>query len=328
MAKIRWGILGVAHINRRLIPAFAVAADAELRAIASRSLDKATEAARAAAIPVAHGSYEALLADPNIDAVYIPLPNTLHAEWTRKAADAGKHILCEKPLTPTATEAAELVAYCRQRGVVLLDGFMWPHHPRTTRLRELIDANTIGSVRRVVSAFTFTLPLVPDNIRLQTNMAGGSLLDVGCYCVYGSRWALGAEPVAVRATARYQFGVDVALEGTLIFADDRVATFDCGFTAPLRGWLEIVGTEGVIHVPEMWLPDAGATWIVQRNEQPAESFSLPGHDQIAAMIDNVSRAIADKREPMPSSDEAVRTLRVLDALAEAARTGREMVVRP
>jgi predicted dehydrogenase len=197
-----WGILGVAKINDRLLPAFKAAENTSLIAIASRDAAKAKAAAFAAGIPTAYGSYEALLADRAVDAVYIPLPNTLHAEWTRRAADAGKHVLCEKPLTPTAEEAAQLVAYCRAKGVRLMDGFMWPHHARTARLRRLLDDGAIGAVRHVAAAFTFQLPLDPQNIRLQPAMAGGSLLDVGCYPVYGIRWAFGAEPERVYATAK------------------------------------------------------------------------------------------------------------------------------
>src|SRR5207244_962995 len=137
--KVRWGILGAAKINNLVLPSMARAANAELRAIASRSLDKAQAAAKAGNIPVAHGSYEALLDDPNIDAIYNPLPNHLHAEWTRKAAERGKHVLCEKPLAPTAAQAQELVDFCRARKVCLMDGFMWPHHPRTAKVRQLID---------------------------------------------------------------------------------------------------------------------------------------------------------------------------------------------
>src|SRR5207247_5448794 len=144
----------------------------------------------------AYGSYEELRADPDVDAVYIPLPNSLHAEWTRKAAEHGKHVLCEKPLCPTAAEAADLVAYCRAAGVRLMDGFMWPHHPRTRRIRQMLDDGVIGPVQRVTAAFTFKMdPLSTDNIRLQPAMGGGSLLDVGCYPVFGIRWAFGAEPV-------------------------------------------------------------------------------------------------------------------------------------
>src|SRR5690242_482336 len=169
MTKLRWGILGVAKINDRLLPAFARAANADLRAIASRSLDRARSAARSAGIPAAHGTYEALLDDPAIDAVYIPLPNTLHAEWALKAAERGKHVLCEKPLAPTAAEAQRVVEGCRARGVTLMDGFMWPHHPRTARLRQFLDGGGIGEVRRVAGAFTFRMEqLDPANIRLHS----------------------------------------------------------------------------------------------------------------------------------------------------------------
>jgi predicted dehydrogenase len=324
--KVRWGILGVAGINERLRPAFAKARNAELRAIASRSKEKAEQAARAANIPVAHGSYEALLDDPNIDAIYIPLPNTLHADWTRKAAERGKHILCEKPLTPTAAEAQELVDFCRARKVCLMDGFMWPHHPRTARIRQLLDSGAIGEVRRVGGAFTFRMKeLDPANIRLQPALAGGSLLDVGCYPVYGIRWAFGAEPVRVQATARYEHGVDVEMNGTLWLADGRVATFDCGFTLPFRGWLEITGTDGVICVSEMWVPHRPASFIIEREGRPPEQETIEG-DQIQYMIEGFGRAVLDKTPIRPDPLEAVRTLRVLDALAKSARDGKVVQV--
>src|SRR4051794_31469504 len=208
-AKVRWGILGVAHINGRLLPAFATAANAELHAIASRSPERARAAAGAAGVPVAHASYEALLDDPMIEAVYIPLPNTMHDEWARKAAERGKHVLCEKPLCPSAAEAERLVRFCREQGVRLMDGFMWPHHPRTARLREFLQEGGIGEVRRVAGAFTYPMrPFDPGNIRLRPELAGGSLLDVGCYPVFGIRWAFAAEPVRAFATARYEHGVD------------------------------------------------------------------------------------------------------------------------
>jgi predicted dehydrogenase len=325
---LRWGILGVALINDRLIPAFRSARTANLRAIASRTPERAAEAAQRAGIPVAHGSYEALLADPDIDAVYIPLPNTLHAHWTRQAAAAGKHILCEKPLCPTAREAADLVAECRTRGVRLMDGFMWPHHPRTARLRQLLDHGTIGTIRHVVGAFTFPLtPYTPENIRLQPEMAGGSLLDVGCYPVFGIRWAFAAEPVRVMATATYDHGVDVALSGSLAFADGGTASFDCGFRAPLRQWLEIVGTDGVLRIPKMWLPDEHAAYeVYDRDGRLREEGTVAGHDQIACMLDDFGEAVAAGREPTPSPDEATKTLRVLEALARSARDGQAVSV--
>jgi predicted dehydrogenase len=325
--KLRWGVLGVARINDRLLPAFRRAKHAELRALASRTPEKAAEAARAAGVPAAHGSYEALLNDPAIDAVYVPLPNALHAEWARRAAERGKHVLCEKPLTPTAAEAKELVAFCAARKVRLMDGFMWPHHPRTHKIRQFLDGGGIGKVERVAGAFTFPLtPLDPSNIRLRSDLAGGSLLDVGCYPVYGIRWAFGAEPVRAWATARYLHGVDVEMSGVVRLADGRVGAFDCGFALPLRGWLEITGTEGVVRVPDMWLPGPRAEYYVYREGRPVEEVTTEGEDQIVRMIDDFSRAVLRGGPVRPEPDEAVRTLRVLDALAKSAREGREAAV--
>jgi predicted dehydrogenase len=325
--KVRWGILGVAKINDRLRPAFARAANADLRAIASRSRERAQHAAAAAGIPIAYGSYEALLDDPAIDAVYIPLPNTLHAEWTRRAADRGKHVLCEKPLAPTAAEAEAVGAYCRQRGVCLMDGFMWPHHPRTARLRQFLDSGGIGEVRRVAGTFTFRMePLDPNNIRLRPELAGGSLLDVGCYPVYGIRWAFGAEPLRVQAAAVYQYGVDVEMNGLLWLADGRVGTFDSGFTLPGRGWLEITGTTGVVWVSDLWVPPPRATFLVRRPDRSVEEVAVEGEEQMVHMIEHFGRAVLEGQPVRPPIEEAVRTLRVLDALARSARDGAAVVI--
>jgi predicted dehydrogenase len=326
--KLRWGILGAAKINERLLPAFAKADNAELRALASRSLERARATAEAAGIPVAHGSYEALLDDRDIDAVYIPLPNTLHAEWTRKAADRGKHVLCEKPLCISAADAQQVVDYCQAKKVKLMDGFMWPHHPRTARLKQYLQEGNIGAVRHVASAFTFLLqPLEPSNIRLQAEVGGGGLLDVGCYPVYGIRWAFGAEPVKAFATALYKHNVDVELTGTLWLSDGRTATFDCGFTLPYRAWMEITGTEGVVFVPDLWLPPRRATFEIHRdNTRDVEEVVVEGEDQIVHMIQNFSRTVLEERPVQPDPMEAVRTLRVLDALARSAKEGQVVMV--
>lgn len=322
--KIRWGILGVAKINDRLLPAFHRMRNGQIVAIASRSIDKAREAARQGNIPTPYGSYEALLDDPNIDAVYNPLPNSMHAEWTKKAAERGKHVLCEKPLCPTAAEAAELVAFCRSKKIQLMDGFMWPHHPRTKRMRELLDQGDIGPVRRVSGAFTFPMAdLNSDNIRLQASMGGGSLLDVGCYPVYGIRWAMGAEPVRVWATAKFIKDCDVEMSGTLWLADGRMASFDCGFTQPVRQWLEVVGASGVLRVAEMWVPAPDkATFEIRRDGRPAGEFEthvVERHEQIQCMLENFNASVLENKPVTPSPDEAVKTLRVLDALARSAR---------
>jgi D-xylose 1-dehydrogenase (NADP+, D-xylono-1,5-lactone-forming) len=322
--KIRWGILGVARINDRLLPSFAKLTNGELVGIASRSLEKAQKAARSVGIPRAFGSYEALLDDPSIDAVYNPLPNNLHAEWTRKAADRGKHVLCEKPLTPTAAEAIELVAYCRSKKIVLMDGFHWPHHPRTKKIRELLDRGDIGPVRRVGGAFTFRMAeLNLANIRLQPDLGGGSLLDVGCYPIYGIRWAMQVEPTRVFATARYVNDVDVEMTGTLWFPGGEIASFDCGFTHPYRGWLEIAGTTGTIFLHDPWQPSPACNFEIRRDGKPSgtpEVHTVEAADQIHAMLENFGAAILTNTPASPSIDEAVKTLRVLDALAKSART--------
>ena len=331
MTILRWGILGVAKINDRLLPAFQASRTADLVAIASRTLEKAQAAATAAGIPVAHASYEALLADTRVQAVYIPLPNHLHAEWAKKAADAGKHVLCEKPLTPDAASAADLVAYCRAKNVRLMDGFMWPHHPRTRKIRQLLDAGTIGPVQKVNAAFTFVLDGLPtENIRMKPETAGGGLMDVGCYTAFAVRFFMGAEPVSAFAKASYVNGVDVAMAAVLTFADGRTASFDTGFTHPLRTWVEVVGSEGVVRVPNLWIPDDRAAFEVQR---PAKGFDsgvevveTPGEDQMVHMLDDFAAAVAGDRECVPAPDEAVKTLRVLDAVAKSAREAREVAV--
>lgn len=207
-----------------------------------------------------------------------------------------------------------------------MDGFMWPHHPRTAMIRRMLDEGVIGTVQRVSGAFTFPLDLDPGNIRLQADMAGGSLLDVGCYPVYGIRWAFGEEPVRVYATARYDYDVDLEMSGLVWLADGRVGSFDCGFTLPMRQWLEITGSRGVIRVADMWLPDADARFTVETADGRVEVHSAPGHDQIRHMIDAFSRAVLDGTPVAPTADNAVRSALVMDALARSAAEEREIDV--
>jgi xylose dehydrogenase (NAD/NADP) len=326
---LRWGVLGVAKILNRFKPAFGASATATRRAIASRSLEKAQTAARDFGFEVAYGSYEELLADPQVDAVYVPLPNAMHAEWTTKAVEHGKHVLCEKPLCASAAEAADVVAHCRAHGVRLMEGFMWRYHPRTQRIREQIDAGLIGEVRRVTGAFTFLMdPLNPANICLRPDLAGGSLLDVGCYPVSAIRWAMGDEPERVFAAARQAHGVDVEVSALFTFCAGRSASFDCGFTLPYRGWLEIVGSKGTIRVPRMWAPHPRATWEVEVNGQPAAEHAVEGEDQIVRMLDEFAAAVWEGRDPRPGPDEAVGNMRALDAVRRSIVEGREVEVLP
>ncbi len=328
MDKLRWGILGVAKINERVVPAFHAAANAELRAIASRSLERARAAAAAGGITAAYGNYDELLDDPELDAVYIPLPNHMHAEWTMKAADHGKHVLCEKPLAVDAAEARRMVDHCRAQNVALMDGTMWPHHPRTAKLREFLDCGGIGAVRRVTTAFSFHLGVDPKNIRLQEEMAGGSLMDIGWYTVYGARWALGTEPTRVMAAGELRDGVDLSANAVLEFPGGAYAVMDCGFTLPLRTYLEIAGTEGSVWVPDMWLPGPRAVFQVYDKEgRLAKEIAVEGEDQIVHLIENFGRAVREWRPPTPSPEQAVANMRVLDALRLSVHEQRAVDVR-
>ncbi len=319
--KVKFGILGAAHINRRLIPAIQNSTHAELHAIASRSLDKAVDAAQKHLIPKPYGSYEELLADPEVEAVYIPLPNDLHGPWTMRAADRGKHVLCEKPLGMTAEEAQRIVDHCRSKNVRLLDGFMWPHHPRTASLRKVLETGTIGAVLRMTGSFTFMMDFNQPNYRHHRAQGGGSLLDVGCYPVYFARWLFQAEPIRVWAAAEVRGDVDVRMDGLLEFPGQRFAAFDCGFTLPYRIGVEIVGTLGRILIPKMWLPPEVAGFQVILNNDAATIHTQPAADQVAELVREFALAVREERDPNPPPSEAVKTLRVLDALDQAARSG-------
>ena len=323
---VRWGILGVAKINERILPAFARSQHARVVALASRDPQRAIAAAKAAHIPIACGSYEELVRHPEVDVVYNPLPTHLHAEWTRAAIEQGKTVLCEKPLCPTATEAQELQSWCKARGGRLMDGFMWPHHPRTAKMRALLDSGLLGPVLRVHGVFTFRMdPIDPANIRLKAEAGGGSLLDVGCYPVYGIRWAMGVEPVRVFARATFLHGVDIAMTGQMEFEDGRLASFDCGFNAPLRMGMEVVCEKGVVRIPRMWLPSPKGEYEVDHADG-TDLCMVEGHDQITCMIDHLSEAVLNNTPVRPDPYEAVKTLRVLDALAQSARSGKPVDV--
>ena len=236
---MRWGLLSTANINRKLLAGAEGTDEATVAAVASRDRSRAEAFAREHGIERALGSYEALLEDPEIDAVYNPLPNSMHVPWTVRALEAGKHVLCEKPMSRHPDQVEAAFAAARQQGRHLEEAFMWRHHPQTHKLRELLDAGAVGRLRMVTASFSFPLADVSD-IRMQAGLDGGSLMDVGCYCVSGCRLVAGAEPERVHA--EHAIGgddVDVSLAGTLRFPDDVIGQFHCGFAiggrAPPRG---------------------------------------------------------------------------------------------
>ena len=319
---IRWGILSTANIATKVARAMHLAGNAELIAIASRDETRANAWATQHNVPVAYGTYDALLTDDNIDAVYIPLPPSLHAEWTMKTAEHGKHVLCEKPLAANANEAIAMADACRQNGVQLMDGVMWVHHERTTAMKQKLSDGTLGELRRVTAAFTFNWDTIPTgNIRTMKEFAGGSLGDLGYYCIRAILWAFEQMPTQVFATARYKVGVDFNLAGILWFNDERIATLDCGFDTALRKWFEVAGTRASIVCDDFTVPtseDSARFWVHGADNVKYETSTCI---QEVTMIERFSDIVQSGELEEHWPNIAVNTMRVCDALLESNRRG-------
>jgi len=320
---LRWGVLGTANIAlRKVIPAIQGSANGRVVAIASRDGAKARDAATRLEIARAHDSYEALLADPEVDAVYNPLPNSLHAEWTEKAAAAGKAVLCEKPLARDVAEAERMARLCAEHGVPLMEAFMYRFHPQTVRVRELIAGGAIGAVGQVRAGFGFRMhPLNPSNVRLQRDLAGGALMDVGCYAVNASRMLFADEPLRAVASRDFDesFGVDVALSGVLEYPGARFATVDCSFKAGYSGWYMAVGPEGTIEAPRAFTPQNDPTVIViTDNQSRRHEEHFEGTDHYRLMAEAFAAAVL-AGAPVPClPGDAIANMRAIDMLEHAA----------
>ena len=326
--KLRWGVLGCARIAvTRVIPAILNSQRGELVAVASRGEEKARETAGRLGIPKAYGSYEALLEDPDIDAVYIPLPNHLHREWTIRAARAGKHVLCEKPLALTAAEAEEMVRVCADAGVHLAEAFMYRHHPRIARIRQILASGEIGELRAIRGVFTFNRPEDKGNVRFVADYGGGSIYDVGCYPISASRWITGREPVAVTAHAFFSpehDNVDMAASGLVEYEGGVALTFFCGMWAEPQQTLEIIGSAGLIRVPVAFVSgenDAGFYVVTGGKErfEPAEGVNI-----YAVQADNFARAVLGEVPHLFPPEDAVKNMRVLEAALRSARERRRI----
>jgi xylose dehydrogenase (NAD/NADP) len=318
---LRMGVLGAANIARRtVIPAMLRADGVDLVAIGSGSDRAETFLAEANLRDVRACTYEDLLVADDVDAVYIPLPNHLHAPWSKRAADAGKHVLCEKPAARTRAEAAEAIAYCEERGVVWMEAFMYRFHPQWQIVFDLLGR--IGELRHVHATFTFTVSS-PQNVRRNAEAGGGSLYDVGYYCVNAARWLLGAEPRAVTATQHVgPEGVDEEFAGLLDFGDGRTATIVSSFTQPYRHEVEILGTSGRIRVPDAFVNGLDPVRVeVQDASSAWERVEVAG-DEYRLEVEHFASCIAAGRQPtvVPHAD-TLANMAVVDALYEAARTG-------
>ncbi len=323
MEAVRWGVLGVAdHFIRRVWLPTRQSPWVELRAIASRSAEKAAEAARSLGIPAACGSYEELLADRKIEAVYIPLPNHLHAEWIRRCADAGKHVLCEKPLAMNAAEAQAAVDHARSKGVLLMEAFMYRFHPQWRRVHELIRAGEIGRVNAVHTFFAYHL-LDPQNIRNRLETGGGALMDVGCYAVSVPRFLLEAEPRrAVSLVARDpDLGTDILTSSILDFGNAR-GVFTVATQTFANQVVIVAGSGGriTVHQPFNTYPDVPAR-VTVANSLGERELHLPPADQYGLLFEAFSRAVRGKRQAPTPPEDAVRNMKVLDALFRSERSG-------
>jgi D-xylose 1-dehydrogenase (NADP+, D-xylono-1,5-lactone-forming) len=320
---VRWGIVSTADINRKVIPGAKASPKVDLVAVASRTQERADRYAAWWEIPRAHGSYEALLEDPAIEAVYISLPNTLHVEWSIRALEAGKHVLCEKPLsrTPADVEAAfEAAERCDR---FLMEAFMWRHHPQTARLAELVREGAIGELRLIRSVFSYSL-YDETNIRLQPEVEGGALMDVGCYNVSASRF-LGGEPERVSAEAWFgPTGTDWVFAATMRLPGDVIAAFDCGTALPDRDELEAIGSEGSLFLDDPW-HCVNPVIEVRRDGELEQRIEIDRSDPYRLELENLSDAIRGAGEPLLGRGDAVAQARALEALHRSATT-REPVV--
>lgn len=326
MVKVRYGILGTASIaRRRFMPALQKSATSEAVAVASRNYDRARQFAEELGIPRAYGGYDELLADPEVEVVYIPLPNHLHAEWTMKAADAGKHVLCEKPMAVDAREAQQIADHCRDRGVLLMEGFMYRHNPRTRLIREMIECGEIGEVRSVIAEFSFMVD-GPTNVRLIPGKGAGSLMDVGCYCVNVSRFLFGEEPLEVIAHQHLEPGIkaDMTTSAVLVFKDDRTALINCSFETDFRSAIKIAGTRGILSADKFFAPptEGKISFTIERRGREAQIHQLDAVDQFLMETDHFSECVRTGKQPLldPHTD-AVANARVIDAIRQSAAKG-------
>jgi xylose dehydrogenase (NAD/NADP) len=311
---IRWGLLSTADINQPVIRAARASDTAEVVAVGSRDQARADAYARANDIARAYGSYEALLAADEVDAVYISLPNSLHVDWAIRALEAGKHVLCEKPFGRRPDEVERAFDVAEEAGLILMEGFMWRHHPQTRKLEEVVRSGRIGEPRVVRTRFSFPLDDLA-NIRMRPELDGGGLMDVGCYCISGARLIGGDPQLVFGRQVAGPTGVDVRFVGTLHFPGDLLGQFVCGMDMPHSAQLEVVGSEASAVVPDPWLCRDPHIEIGD------ERIEVEDADRFQLELENMSDAIRGEGEPLLGRDDAVGQARTIDALYRSAETG-------
>jgi xylose dehydrogenase (NAD/NADP) len=313
----RFGILSTARINRLVLAGARKSDRVEVVAVASRDQARAEAYAREQGIERAHGSYEALLADPGVDAVYISLPNSMHVEWSIRALGAGKHVLCEKPLTRHLADAERAFDAADRAGRHLSEAFMYRHNPQTARLAQLVEENAVGELQRIRSAFSFTVG-DPTNIRLLSELDGGALMDVGCYCVSGARLLAGEPDRVDGEQVLGPGGVDVRFAGTMRFPHGVTAEFECGLDLPSRDELEVIGSDGSMFLDDPW--HCRIPVIEVRRDGETERIELEPTDSYQLELENLSDAIRGAATPLLGRDDALGQARTIEALYRSAES--------
>jgi predicted dehydrogenase len=313
---VRWGILSTAHINRLVIPGLQASPDTELLAVASRDESRARQYAEQRGIPRAYGSYEALLADPDIEAVYISLPNSMHVEWSIRSLEAGKHVLCEKPFArdPAEVERAFDVAVAHEK--ILMEAFMWRFHPQTLQLQLLVD--NLSPIAQIDAKFGFT-PKDPTDVRLNRELGGGALMDLGCYCISAARLLAGEPERVVGRQKVGGNGVDVHFEGELLFANELRATFECGLDMDEIDELRVDGEAGSVFLDDPW--HGREPVIVLMTPLETREIREPTIDPYQSEVENFSRAARGLELPLLGRDDALGQARTIDALYRSADAG-------
>ncbi len=318
---LNWGLLSTARINRALIPAIRSSDRNRLVAVASRSRQKAEAYAQQWGIERAFGSYEALLADPEIDVIYNSLPNHLHAEWSIRAMRAGKHVLCEKPLALTLADVDAMAEAARENDRVLAEAFMYRHHPQTLKVQEMVRSGQLGELRQVRGAFTYTLRREGD-IRLKADTGGGSIWDVGCYPISYARMLAGSEPAQVFGwqTADDQ-GTDFAFVGQMRFKDGLFGQFESSLVWPYQSYMEIIGSDAILEVPGPFKPGPHATMQLRRADQ-VEAVEVDGGELYIGEVEDMADAILSGKPPRISVSDSKGNVATILAFIESAESGR------
>jgi D-xylose 1-dehydrogenase (NADP+, D-xylono-1,5-lactone-forming) len=315
---VSWGILSTARINREILAAAAESDQVDVIAVASRVAARAETYAREYGIERAYGSYEALLEDTDVEAIYISLPNGMHIDWTMRALEAGKHVLCEKPLSRRPEDVVLAFDYAESAGLVLSEGFMWRHHPQAKKLAQLLDEGTIGRLRLVRASFSFQLATRhgPGDTRFDPQLDGGALMDVGCYCIGAIRYVAG-EPQRVEAEQVLgESGVDVVFAAALRLPEETLAHFDCGFVLPSRDELELVGEGGSLFLDDPW--HARSPVIELRRDGEVELVEAERANSYRLELENVAAAIRGEAPLLLGRDDAVGQARAIEALYRSA----------